>query len=172
MSKSSISTPWTTWAEPKDLHEVRPQLTFVAQHQNFHSYFTPARNRPCGGAVTPAFFLFLDSRIPSKIHRGELPLPTSTSVPTMVRTMWRRKPLASMVNLTKNCSSFSTRASYTSRELGSSRPSRGGTESRKIVDAFQDGCRLRDIPFDVERLEDRPAVIPLKDAGIPLLKIR
>ena len=54
---------------------------------------TPTRNSPAAGAVGPARPRSRDASTSRIDSRGRRPRPISTSVPTMARTMCRRKPL-------------------------------------------------------------------------------
>ena len=47
----------------------------------------PLKCMGCGGAVTPAKFLFLDSKISSTLFSFIFPSDTSTAVPTIILTI-------------------------------------------------------------------------------------
>ena len=64
------------------------------------SYLTVRRNNPCGGAVAPAPDRSPDLRSSKNACGVLFPTPTSTSVPTIFRTIHRRNPLPSMVRIT------------------------------------------------------------------------
>ena len=55
-------------------------------------YLIHIRHRPLGGAIGPAAFRSRASRISGIFSGCQRPTPTSTSVPTILRTMLYRKP--------------------------------------------------------------------------------
>lgn len=60
-------------------------------------YRTSSKQRPRAGAVIPACFRSQAATTAENSSAVSFPRPTSTKVPTMLRTMYLRKPLASMV---------------------------------------------------------------------------
>lgn len=54
-------------------------------------YVMSERKRACGGTLLPAAHRFCDSMTWQNCVIESFPLPTSSSVPTMARTMLRRK---------------------------------------------------------------------------------
>ena len=60
-------------------------------------YLTSTKNNPCGGAVGPAFLRSRASINSLNDSAVRTPRPTSSRVPTILRTMWRRNAVASTV---------------------------------------------------------------------------
>src|SRR5439155_11236024 len=70
------------------LTDIVPQEPAILQGS---AYSTASIQSPCGGTVGPDFERSRNSYSRSTSPTGSFPRPTSSRVPTILRTMWRRK---------------------------------------------------------------------------------